>query len=233
MQAIILAGGKGTRLKPYTTVFPKPLMPIGENPILEIIIKRLKNHNFNNIVIAVGHLSELIQTFFTDGEKWGLNISYSFEDKPLGTAGPLKLIKSLNNDFLVMNGDGLTDINYSDLMDYHKKNGALCTIAMFNNATKIESGVLKFNKNNEITSYIEKPTIYHYFSMGIYAFKKEILDYIPETGYYDFPDLIKKLIAHKQKVMGYKFNGYWLDIGITKDYEKAVEMYEKDSFFFL
>ncbi|MFZ2071059.1 MAG: sugar phosphate nucleotidyltransferase [Halobacteriota archaeon] len=143
MKAIILAGGKGTRLKPYTTVFPKPLMPIGDKPILEIVIRQLKSHAFDEIIITVGHLAELIMTFFTDGSKIGVKIEYSREDNPLGTAGGLGLIKEeLNKTFLMMNGDVLTTLDYSDLGNYHKRNGAIATIALNKRDVKIDFGVV-------------------------------------------------------------------------------------------
>jgi NDP-mannose synthase len=233
MQTIILAGGKGTRLKPYTTIFPKPLMPIGDYPILEVVIKQLKHYGFNNVVIAVGHLKELIQAFFNDGKKWGMNVTYSFEDKPLGTAAPIKLVKNLQDVFLVMNGDVLTNLNYQDFFKYHLKSEALCTIAMYSKPVKIDLGVLKTNSNNELYDYIEKPTLNYDVSMGIYAFKKEVLQYIPENEYFDFPELIKELIKRKKKVIGYKFDGYWLDIGRPADYDQAIEKFENNKSEFL
>ncbi len=233
MQAVILAGGKGTRLRPYTTIFPKPLMPIGDYPILEIVIKQLKYYGFNNIIIAVGHLKELLQAFFNDGEKWNVNISYSLEEKPLGTAAPLKLIKNFQNNFLVMNGDVLTNLDFSNFFQYHKNNDALCTIAMYQKLVKIDLGVLKTNENNELYDYIEKPTLNYNVSMGVYAFKKEVLDYIPENEYFDFPNLVKKLIKNNKKVLGYPFGGYWLDIGRPEDYETAIEEFEKNKSEFL
>jgi len=227
MQAIILAGGKGTRLRPYTTIFPKPLMPIGDYPILEIVIKQLKYYSFNNIIIAVGHLKELLQAFFNDGEKWNVNISYSLEEKPLGTAAPLKLIKNFQNNFLVMNGDVLTNLDFSNFFQYHKNNDALCTIAMYQKLVKIDLGVLKTNENDELYDYIEKPTLNYNVSMGVYAFKKEVLDYIPENKLFNMPDLVLELLKSNKKVIGYSFNGKWLDIGIPDDYETAIEEFEK------
>jgi len=233
MQTVILAGGKGTRLKPYTTAFPKPLMPIGNYPILEVVVKQLKYYSFNNIVIAVGHLKELIQAFLNNGEKWGLNILYSVEDKPLGTAAPLKLIKDLQDDFLVMNGDVLTNLEFDKFYQYHKKNDALCTIAMYRKPVNIDLGVLKIKEDNRLYDYIEKPVMNYNVSMGVYAFKKEVLSYIPEDKYFDFPDLIKELLRNNKEVLGYPFNGYWLDIGRPEDYELAVEEFEKHKSEFL
>lgn len=232
MQAIILAGGKGVRLRPYTTVFPKPLMPIGGYPILEIVIKQLKYFGFNNLTFAVGYLKELLQAFFNNGQKWNLNISYSFEEKPLGTAAPIKLINNFQDDFLVMNGDVLTDLNYADFFEYHKKHGAICTIAFYNKKVDINLGVLEISDSNEVINYIEKPILNYKVSMGVYGFSKEVLNYIPENTYFDLPDLVKTLIKNKKLVVGYPFHGEWLDIGTPVDYEFATEIFEsqKDKF---
>ena len=225
MQAIILAGGKGTRLRPYTTVFPKPLMPIGDIPILEVVIRQLKYAGVTNIILAVGHLKELLQAFFGDGRKWGVSITYSMEDAPLGTAAPLKLIQNLNDNFLVMNGDVLSDIDLKYFFTHHIKQNALCTIAMYKKPVNINLGVLKTTDDNLLYDYIEKPTLNYKVSMGVYAFKKEVLNYIPENKYYDFPDLIKSLLKHENKVAGFPFDGQWLDIGRPEDYELAVKLF--------
>ena len=232
MKAVILAGGKGTRLRPYTTVFPKPLMPIGDKPILEIVVRQLKSHGFDEIIITVGHLAELIMTFFGDGSKVGVKIKYSREDKPLGTAGGLGLIKkALNETFLMMNGDVLTTLNYSELVKHHKKNGAIATIALNKRDVKIDFGVVEINDGNSIVGYTEKPKIEYLVSMGVYAFEPLVLEYIKPNEYLDFPDLIKKLISNGETVKGYTYDGYWLDIGRPDDYERAnmeiEEIYDK------
>ena len=222
MKAVILAGGKGTRLKPYTTVFPKPLMPIGDKPILEIVVQQLKSHGFNGIIMAVGHLAELIMTFFNDGSKYDINIKYTREDKPLGTAGPLALMKEeLNETFLMMNGDVLTTLDFSDLVNYHKRNGAIATIALKKRDVKIDFGVVEIDDGNSIVGYKEKPKIDYLVSMGVYAFEPIVLEYIKPNEYLDFPDLIKKLISNGETVKGYVYDGYWLDIGRPDDYERA------------
>ena len=226
MQAIILAGGKGTRLAPYTMFFPKPLMPIGDMPILEIVIRQLKKHGFTKIVLAVGHLAGLIEAYFGDGSKWGVEITYSREDEPLGTAGPLALIDGLDENFLVMNGDLLTDINYSDLMKHHLESGALSTISMYTKDVPISLGVLELNSNGNITDYIEKPTLKYKVSMGIYIFNKRILSHIECGKYLDFPNLIKNLIDEDEKISGYMFEGYWMDIGRHEDYSKVLDEFE-------
>jgi NDP-sugar pyrophosphorylase family protein len=232
MKAVILAGGKGTRLKPYTTVFPKPLMPIGDRPILEIVIGQLKSHGFDEAIVTVGHLAELIMTFFGDGSKLGIKIKYSREDKPLGTAGGLGLIKQeLNETFLMMNGDVLTTLSYSDLVNYHKRNGAIATIALNKRAVKIDFGVVELDDGNSIAGYTEKPKIDYLVSMGVYVFNTKALEYIKPNEYLDFPDLIKKLISNGETVKGYVYEGYWLDIGRPDDYERAnreiEEVYDK------
>ena len=159
MKAVILAGGKGTRLAPFTTILPKPLMPIGDYPILEVVIRQLKRAGFNRITMAVGHLGELIEAFFRNGEKWGIGIDYSREDKPLGTAGPLGIMDGLKGDFLVMNGDILTDLDFKVFMDYHRKNGAVATIGVFDKKVKIDLGVVKMGEEYTISDYVEKPEL--------------------------------------------------------------------------
>ena len=183
--------------------------------------------------MAVGHLKELIKAFLNRGEKWGVNVSYSVEDKPLGTAAPLKLIKDLQDDFLVMNGDVLTNLAFDNFYQYHKDNDALCTIAMFKKPVNIDLGVLKTNEDNRLYDYIEKPILNYNVSMGVYAFKKEVLNYIPENEYLDFPNLIKELLRNNEEVLGYPFNGYWLDIGRPEDYELATDEFEKHKSEFL
>ena len=224
MKAVILDGGKGARLKPYTTVFPKPLMPIGDKPILEIIIRQLKSQNLTDIIITVGYLGELIMSFFGDGSRFGVNIKYSKEDQPLGTVGGLSLIKEeLQETFLMVNGDTLTTLNFSELINYHKKNGALATIASKKRDIFIDFGIVELNSTGSIKGYTEKPTIDHLVSMGVYVFEPRTLEYIKLGEKLDFPDLIKILISKGEAVKGFVFEGYWLDIGRPEDYEKANE----------
>ena len=228
MKAVILAGGLGTRLKPYTTVFPKPLMPIGESPILEIIIKQLKAKGFNEITLAVGHLSELIMAFFNNGSKYGLKIEYSKEEKKLGTAGGLGLLKNkLEDDFLVMNGDVLTGLDFSEFLEFHKKTGSIATIALNRRHVDIDFGVVELDENRTLIGYIEKPKIDYLVSMGVYAFNERILEFIPSHEYLDIPDLMKRLLSEGEKVNGFIHDGYWLDIGRPDDYIKANEDIQK------
>jgi len=222
MKVVILAGGRGTRLKPYTMVFPKPLMPIDDKPILEIIIRQLKSQGLKDIIITVGYLGELIMNFFGNGSKFGVNIEYSKEDQPMGTAGGLGLIKDdLTDTFLMINGDTLTTLNYSELIDYHNRNGSIATIALKRREIYVDFGVVELDNENTIRDYIETPTMSHLVSMGVYVFKPDVLKYIKSNEQMDFPDLIKTLISHGEDVKGFIFDGYWLDIGRPEDYERA------------
>jgi NDP-sugar pyrophosphorylase family protein len=226
MKAIILAGGKGTRLAPYTKILPKPLMPIGDMPILEIILRQLKRCCIDEVVLTVGHMAELLQTFFQDGRRLGLPIRYSFEDKPLGTAGPLSLIDGLTDTFLVTNGDVLTTLDMRCMLEHHLQSGAAATIACHHRRVKIDLGVIHFNGGNEIVGYTEKPTYNYQVSMGIYIFEPRVLKYIPYNQYLDFPDLVMRLIEAGEKVMGFPFDGYWQDLGRPDDYEQAIQEFE-------
>jgi NDP-sugar pyrophosphorylase family protein len=174
-RAVILAGGKGTRLQPYTVVLPKPLMPIGDYPILEVVIRQLIKHHFNHITLAVNHQAELIKAFFGDGSKWNINIDYSLEDKTLNTMGPLKLINDLPENFLVMNGDILTDLDYTNLFNAHVNNKHLFTVSAFQREEKIDYGVLEVNNKNQLQNFQEKPAYHFLVSMGIYIINKKVL----------------------------------------------------------
>jgi NDP-mannose synthase len=226
MKAIILAGGKGTRLAPYTKILPKPLMPIGDMPILEIILRQIKRAGINEVIITVGHLSHLLQAFFQHGQRFGLKISYSQEDHPLGTAGPLSLIGGLNETFLVANGDVLTTLNLHDLIAFHRESDAVATIATHTRSVKVDLGVIQFDGANQISGYIEKPTYDYSVSMGIYLFEPKVLEYIPCSQYFDFPELVLKMLAAGERVIGYPFDGYWQDLGRQDDYEQAVQEFE-------
>jgi NDP-mannose synthase len=222
LHAVILAGGKGTRLAPYTITLPKPLVPVGDKPILEIILKQLSDHNVKNIVIAVNHMAQLIEAFFGNGEKYGVNIKYSLEDKPLSTVAPIKLIDDLPDNFFVMNGDILTDIDYSDLFEKHILSGALLTVATYKRISHIDYGVIEIdNETKNIKGFHEKPDKEFNVSMGIYVFNKKVLDVVPYNQAYGFDDLVYKLLELNKDISTYEHNGYWLDIGRPEDYEKA------------
>jgi len=226
MKAIILAGGKGRRLEPYTTVLPKPLMPIGDMPIIEIVIRQLSYYGIKDIIIAVGYLGELIEAFLGDGKKYKVRINYSREEQPLGTAGPISLIKGLDEAFMVLNGDLLTSMDHSKLVEYHKANSPLVTIGVCDCTHQVDLGVLKIDNNSGVQDYIEKPLFKYQVSMGIYVFEPEVIRYIPKNKKMDLPDLIKTLIFHKEKVLSYHCKDFWLDIGRRDDYEKAVREFE-------
>ena len=227
MKAVILAGGKGTRLAPYTTVLPKPLMPIGDMPILEVILRQIKLAGIDDVVLTVGHLSELLRAFFQDGSRLGLNISYNYEDSPLGTAGPIAFVPDLDDTFLVMNGDVLSTLPLKELIQFHKTNNAIATIATHHRRVKVDLGVIQWDGDARVTGYIEKPTYDYSVSMGIYVFEPKVLTYIPKGEYYDFPDLVKKLIGVGEKVIGYRFDGYWQDLGRPDDYESAAQDFDQ------
>jgi NDP-sugar pyrophosphorylase family protein len=227
MKAVILAGGRGTRLAPYTYVLPKPMMPVGDRAILEILLRQIKRAGINHVVLTVGHLAGLMQAFFQDGQQFDLDITYSFEPKPLGTAGPLALVPGLDKTFLVSNGDVLTLININDLMDFHHRQGGICTISMHERQVKVELGVIETDRDNRIKGYIEKPSFDFKVSMGMYVFEPEVLNYIPEGDYLDFPDLIHKLLDAGETVVGYPFDGYWMDLGNPEDYAQANRDFER------
>jgi NDP-mannose synthase len=223
MRAVILAGGKGTRLAPLTEVIPKPLVPLGGKPILEIVLGQLQRSGFRHITLAVGYMGELIQAYFQDGAKWGLKLDYSFEAAPLGTAGPLALIDGLDETFLVMNADVLTNLDYRKLVRFHKSHDALATIGAYQRQVTIDLGVIVSNGDCGVQDYVEKPKTSHLVSMGVYIFEPRVLEFVRPDSYLDFPDLVKIVLAQHLPVNYYHFQGYWLDIGRHDDYATAVE----------
>lgn len=229
MKAIILAGGKGTRLKPYTYVLPKPLVPVGENPILAILIRQLEKQGIRDITLCVNHMSELIMAYLGSGEKFGVKIEYSMEEKPLGTIAPLKLLKNLPENFLLMNGDLLTDLSFLDLYNDHTASGALITIGTYKRVVNIDFGVVKV-EDHAITGFLEKPQYDYSVSMGIYALNRKVLEFVPENRAFGFDDLMLALLHHKQNIRAYSFGGYWLDIGRPEDFERANQDIETGAF---
>jgi NDP-sugar pyrophosphorylase family protein len=229
-RAVILAGGLGTRLRPYTTVLPKPLMPVGDRPILDIVIRQLSRGGFERVTIATGYLAELIEAFFGDGERYGIPIDYFREGDPLGTVGALSLIDGLDEDFLVMNGDVLTDLDYAALLDRHCAGGQTATIAAHKRDVHISLGIMQFDSDSdatEVTGYVEKPTLSYEVSMGVYCFSPRARDYIPRGERLDFPDLVLKLIAAGETVRAWRSQDHWLDIGRHDDYEEAQDAFEQ------
>ena len=223
MKAVILAGGRGTRLAPYTSVLPKPLMPVGERSILEIVVAQLEAAGIVDVNFCVGYLAHLIEAVFDNRRSGDATIRYVREQDALGTAAPLRLVGGLDETFLVMNGDVLTTLDYADLVRFHRQQGNRVTIATHKRSTKIDYGMLQLDLTERVREFHEKPVIDSPVSMGIYVMEPEVLDFIPEGGFFDFPDLIKALLAADERVGAYRFDGLWFDIGRQEDYELAVE----------
>jgi len=224
-RAIILAGGRGTRLRPYTIVLPKPLMPIGEYPILEVVIRQLVRHGFDHITLAVNHQYEIIKAFFGDGTKWHVHIDYSLENEPLGTIGPLRLISDLPQHFLIMNGDVLTDLDFAAFYHKHIEANRMFTISSHQRVQRIDYGVLVSDAAGMLCGFQEKPSTSYEVSMGIYMASREILKYVSAVPY-GFDNLMLDLLADKCDVKVDQFGGYWLDIGRADDYMQAIEEFE-------
>jgi NDP-sugar pyrophosphorylase family protein len=228
MQAVILAGGKGSRLRPYTTVFPKPLMPLGDRPILEILIQQLAAQGVRDIFIAVGHLAELVTTFFGDGRNFGVHIEYVREDSPLGTAGALSLLGGrLTDTFLLTMGDVLTDLQVDDLIRYHRAHGASATVSLARRVVELDFGLVELDGEQRVAGWREKPALEYLVSMGIYALEPSAVSLIPPATRCDFPDLVRWLLERGERVQAYVHQGYWLDIGRPQDYERANRFVEE------
>lgn len=224
MRAIILAGGKGTRLRPYTTLIPKPLVPLGgKYSILEIIIMQLSKSGFTHITLAVNHLSQLIMAYFGDGERLGVKIDYSLEEGELSTIGPLTLIEDLPENFLVMNGDILCDLNYKSFFDAHVDAGSRISVSAFRREVKIDFGVLRYDDNGRLNEFQEKPEYDFDVSMGIYCINRSVIDLLPRGEKYGFDNLMIDGLAKDEPIDIRPFSGYWLDIGRPDDYEYADE----------
>ncbi|MCR5590954.1 MAG: NTP transferase domain-containing protein [Lachnospiraceae bacterium] len=230
--AVIMAGGKGTRLMPYTMVIPKPLVPVGQYPIMEIVIRQLASYGFERVIIAVNHQAELIETYFGNGSKFGLDIEYSLETKPLSTMGPLKQMQDLPEHFLVMNSDVLTDLDYSLLLSEHIKSGRIFTISSFKRVQNVEYGVLH-EQGGVLSDFTEKPKLDYLVSMGVYALSKRVLDYIPYDEFFGFDNLMKCLLENHEEVGLRLHEGYWLDIGRPDDYQMATDEFESKRDLFL
>ena len=228
IQAIVLAGGKGSRLRPYTTVLPKSLVPVCETPIAEVIIRQLKFYGINNIDIATGHMSDLIKAYFKNGSNLGVNIKYVEEKEPLGTAGAIKLVKNLADDFLVINGDTLTDMDFKELLKSHKKNKSMATISIKRRTVKTDFGVVESDSNGNFINYIEKPTYRTDVSLGVNILKKECQKYIKKNERIDMPDLLLRLQSKDKKVSCYKTNKTWLDLGRPEDLHSAQDIFKKN-----
>jgi NDP-sugar pyrophosphorylase family protein len=223
-RAVILAGGQGTRLAPYTSVLPKPLMPVGDRAILEHVVDQLERYGMTNITFCVSHLGHLIEAVFENRMNGSARITYVREQETLGTAGPLRLVEGLRETFLVMNGDLLTDLDYSELIHFHKREKYALTIATHKRITKLDYGVLHVDNRNHVTGFEEKPEMLSQVSMGIYLIEPAVLEFIPD-GRFDFPDLVLALLEQGRPVGAYVHDGLWFDIGRKEDYERAVTIW--------
>ncbi len=227
LRAIILAGGKGVRLQPFTVNFPKPLVPLGDVPIVEVLMRRLMAFGITDITLALGHMAELMKAYFAQRSQLTdqITLRYVHEKAPTGTAGSLSLVDGLRTTFLVMNGDLLTDLNLDDLVAFHRQQRAALTIATHKRHVKIDLGVLEFGDDHRVTGYLEKPERDYHVSMGIYVYEPRVLDYIQPRKYLDFPDLVLRLLARGEKVCAYPSDCIWMDIGRPDDYARAQELY--------
>jgi NDP-mannose synthase len=226
----VLAGGVGTRLAPYTTVLPKPLMPIGDRPVLDIVMRQLRRAGVEHVTIATGHLAELVEAFIGDGARYGLRVDYFREREPLGTVGALALIDGLDGECLVINGDVLTDMDLGALLERHRESGAAATVAVTRRLVKIALGVMWFEDAGDatrVTAFEEKPEHEYVASMGVYCFGGRALRHIEPGERLDFPDLVQRLLAAGELVRGEHSTDYWLDIGQHDDYERALEDFER------
>jgi NDP-sugar pyrophosphorylase family protein len=220
---VVLAGGLGTRLRPYTISLPKPLMPVGEFPILEIIVRQLVQGGYGRITLAVNHQAELMRAYFADGSRWGVAIDYSLETRPLGTMGPLRLAEDLPEHFLVMNGDILSDLNYAAFLDAHAQEQRLFSISASAREQQIDYGVLRVGEEGKLSGFEEKPRIPYLVSMGVYAVNRRLVARIPEGRAFGFDELVLGMLKDSLPVEVRPHSGYWLDIGRPDDYQRAVD----------
>ncbi|UCD28280.1 MAG: NTP transferase domain-containing protein [Planctomycetota bacterium] len=233
IKAVILAGGKGTRLKPLTAVFPKPLVPLGNKPIIEILLRKIHSHGLIDVTICTGHLEELIMAVCGDGSQFGLNINYSKEDSPLGTAGPLGNVKDLTNPIMVMNGDLLTTLNFNNMLAFHAEQKADITVGVYQRDVKIDFGVIESNEDKQFVGLREKPTYNFEVSMGVNVIGLSAMEHIKPNQYLDMPDLFTKVHDSGGRVCCYREDCYWLDIGRMDDYALAQDQYAKNEEQFL
>jgi NDP-mannose synthase len=227
LRAVVLAGGKGTRLAPYTASFPKPLVPLGDTPVVEVLIRRLLQHGITDITLTLGHLAELVKAYFQHRRSLVQNATLRFveEEEPTGTAGSLALVPGLNSTFLSMNGDLLTNLDFHALVDFHRAQNATLTIGVHSRDVKIDLGVLQFDGNFEVRNYIEKPKTTYHVSMGIYVYEPHALSYIEPGQHLDFPELVLRLLESGERVCAFPSQCLWLDIGRPADYAHAQRLF--------
>jgi NDP-sugar pyrophosphorylase family protein len=226
MRAVVLAGGLGLRLRPFTAILPKPLLPIGDRPVIEHILRRLASFGVERVDLSVAHLGELIRAYLSEATDLTerLDLRWHWEDEPLGTAGALKVIPDLDRTFLVMNGDVLTNLDLRELLDAHQHSDSLLTIAMQSKQVDIDLGVIE-SEDGLITGYREKPSLRYDVSMGVYVYEPRALEYLPD-GACQFPDLVQRLLAAEQRIAAYRSDADWFDIGTFPEYERAVRHIE-------
>jgi NDP-sugar pyrophosphorylase family protein len=227
MRAVILAGGQGARLSPYTKVIPKPLIPIGDMPILEIILKQLRASGFDRATLAVSYKANMIENYFGNGHWLGLSLDYSYTSQPLGTSGPLSFITSLDDTFLVMNGDVLSSIDFADVYAIHRQTKSVATVVVCQHTIDVGFGVINVDSQARVLEYIEKPSLNMAICGGVYIFEPSVLQHIPHNQYMDMPTLIQHLIAQELPVHAYVFNGDWMDIGTITQYEFADSVFRR------
>jgi NDP-sugar pyrophosphorylase family protein len=232
VKAVIQAGGKGTRLRPYTLILPKPLMPVGELPVIELLLKWLRRNGISEIIVTTGYLGHLIKSLCGDGERWDMQIIYSEEREPLGTVGALDLVRDhLDGSFLVLNGDLITDMNLRSFMHFHKSHGDLLTVGTTQKQVNVDMGVLEVAETSRrVVDFREKPTLSYTVNMGIYCMEPGILDLIPRGVPFGFDDLMYQMLDNGQAAHAYRHDGQWLDIGRPEDFARAQEMYDADDF---
>jgi len=224
MKAVIQCGGQGTRLRPYTMVLPKPLMPVQSQPVLELLLKWLRRQNITEIYITTGYLGHLIKSFCGDGAQWDIRICYTDEQAPLGTVGPLSLLREeLDSTFLVINGDVLTDLSVSGLERFHNGRRSILTIATAQRQTRMDFGVIE-QRGGRITDFKEKPILSNFVSMGVYCMEPELLRFVPNGVPFGIDDLILCLLAKNIPTHSYVHEGIWLDIGRIDDFQSAQEL---------
>jgi NDP-sugar pyrophosphorylase family protein len=230
LRAIILAGGKGARLRPFTVNFPKPLVPLGDTPVLEVLIRRLIQYGITDITLTLGHLAELVKAYFDHrrGLLEEITLRYVEEEEPTGTAGSLALVPGIEDTFLVMNGDLLTNLDFDALVQFHHEQKAILTIATHTRRVKIDLGVLELNGDYQVTHYMEKPETTYRVSMGIYVYDPAVLKYIEPGKYLDFPDLVLRLLEKGERVCAFPCDCLWLDIGRPDDYARAQELFSQN-----
>lgn len=228
MRAVILAGGLGTRLRPYTTVLPKPLVPVGDRPILELILRQLVKAGVTRVDLCVAHLGELIRAYFAEGTTLPkeIDMHWHWEEEPLGTAGALKVVPDLDETFIAMNGDLLTNLDYRALIDFHRQHDAALTIGMHRQRVDLTLGVIEHD-GPLVTGYREKPTLHYDVSMGIYVYEPRALEHLPD-GPCAFPDLVRALLHAGERVAGYENDAVWYDIGTFGEHERALKHIEED-----